>query len=331
MSVVGIIANPASGKDIRRLVAYGSVFDNLEKAHIVRRVLVGLAATGIRQVLLMPEWFGIGSRALEGLHLPLEVTYLEMEPSFTHEDSTNAARLMRALGARCLVTLGGDGTNRAVAKASADVPLLPISTGTNNVFPSMVEGTVAGLAAGVVARGGLDLNGCLYRARRLEIEEDGRLVDIALVDVAVCDELFVGARAIWDPAKVREVFLASVRPGILGLSALGSALAGINPGSDGEGLWIRTGDGPFQVLAPILPGVLAWVQVEAFLPMRLGDALPVHHQEGILALDGEREIPIRPGVQYTVRLSDSGPWVVDVQKVLARASQEGYFLARGRG
>jgi len=32
---VGIISNPASGKDIRRLVAYGSVFDNNEKVNIV--------------------------------------------------------------------------------------------------------------------------------------------------------------------------------------------------------------------------------------------------------------------------------------------------------
>ena len=42
MTAVGIIANPASGKDIRRLVAHGSVFDNDEKANIVRRVLLGL-------------------------------------------------------------------------------------------------------------------------------------------------------------------------------------------------------------------------------------------------------------------------------------------------
>jgi predicted polyphosphate/ATP-dependent NAD kinase len=34
---VGIIANPASGKDIRRLVAYGSVFDNNEKVNIVKK------------------------------------------------------------------------------------------------------------------------------------------------------------------------------------------------------------------------------------------------------------------------------------------------------
>ncbi len=40
-----------------------------------------------------------------------------------------------------------------VAKGCGSIPLLPVSTGTNNVFPSMVEGTVAGMAAGVVARG----------------------------------------------------------------------------------------------------------------------------------------------------------------------------------
>lgn len=34
MKPIGIIANPASGKDIRRLVAYGSVFDNVEKTNI---------------------------------------------------------------------------------------------------------------------------------------------------------------------------------------------------------------------------------------------------------------------------------------------------------
>lgn len=35
MKSVGIIPNPASGKDIRRLVVYGSDFDNHEKVNIV--------------------------------------------------------------------------------------------------------------------------------------------------------------------------------------------------------------------------------------------------------------------------------------------------------
>ncbi len=68
MSKVGIIANPASGKDIRRLVAYGSVFDNQEKVNIVRRALMGLKAVGIEEVLCMPDYYNIVTRALDGLH-----------------------------------------------------------------------------------------------------------------------------------------------------------------------------------------------------------------------------------------------------------------------
>jgi predicted polyphosphate/ATP-dependent NAD kinase len=62
--LVGIIANPASGRDIRRLVAYGTVFDNNEKTAIVRRVLLGLEAVGITRVAYLPEHdFGIVPRA----------------------------------------------------------------------------------------------------------------------------------------------------------------------------------------------------------------------------------------------------------------------------
>ena len=46
MRPVGIIANPASGKDIRRLVAYGSVFGNMEKINIIKRLLIGLDSVG---------------------------------------------------------------------------------------------------------------------------------------------------------------------------------------------------------------------------------------------------------------------------------------------
>lgn len=187
MSIVGILPHPASGKDIRRLVAYGAAVDNVEKVAIVRRVLAGLAATGVQQVLLMPEWFGIGGRALDGLRLPLAATLLEMPLTFTQEDTTVATRLMVERGARCLVTVGGDGTNRAVAKACGDVPRVALSTGTNNVFPTWVDGTLTGVASGLVACGCVDTTACVRRARRLEVEEDGHLRDIALLDVAVCD------------------------------------------------------------------------------------------------------------------------------------------------
>ena len=44
--VVGIVANPASGRDIRRLVSGASVFDNAEKGSMILRVLTGLGAVG---------------------------------------------------------------------------------------------------------------------------------------------------------------------------------------------------------------------------------------------------------------------------------------------
>jgi len=40
-----------------------------------------------------------------------------------------------------------------VAQGCGTVPLVPISTGTNNVFPTMIDGTIAGLAAGLFATG----------------------------------------------------------------------------------------------------------------------------------------------------------------------------------
>ena len=65
-TLVGIIANPASGKDIRRLVAHGSTFDNNEKINIVRRVLLGLDAAGVSEVAYLPDTYGIVERAAGG-------------------------------------------------------------------------------------------------------------------------------------------------------------------------------------------------------------------------------------------------------------------------
>jgi hypothetical protein len=324
MSVVGILPNPASGKDIRRLVAAGASVDNLEKVKIVRRVLAGLAATGVEQVLLMPDWFDIGRRALEGLRLPFPVTVLEMPLSFTQEDTALAARLMRERRARCLVTVGGDGTNRAAAKESGDVPLLPISTGTNNVFPTPVEGTLAGVAAGLVACGHVAPDACLLRARRLEVEREGRLLDIALVDVAVCTDRSTGARAVWDTSTVSEVIIADVRPGVIGLSSLGAAL-GDSGRPPGAGLRARLGPGPYRALVPLLPGVIQWVEVASSEPLEVGAAVALDPRWGVLALDGEREVLLTPDTHLTVRLSAEGPWVVDVPAALGAASRAGHF------
>lgn len=323
MSSVGIIANPASGKDIRRLVAHGSVFDNEEKVNIVRRVLLGLDAVGVERVLCMPDSYAIGRRAQQRITTRLAVELLEMRPSFGQGDSTRAALLMAEQGVGCIVTLGGDGTNRAVSKGCGDVPLVAISTGTNNVFPTMIEGTLAGMAAGLVANGTVAAEGVLSRCNRLEVEREGEVVDLALVDAAVYDDLFIGARAIWDMDRVHGLVLARVGRGVIGLSSVGAAL----PDVDGAaGLWIDTGPGGRSVLAPIAPGVLASVAVREWRALTIGEAVPVRKAPSVVALDGEREMSVRPGEQVAIRLTDRGPLLVDVQGALAAAARSGVFL-----
>ena len=142
-SLVGIIANPASGKDIRRLVAHGSAFDNNEKINIVKRVLLGLDAAGVEHVVYLPDNYGIVERAAHGAKPRLALAPLQMPVIGHTSDSVEAAQRMRDLGVGAIVTLGGDGTNRAVAKGCGDAPLVPVSTGTNNVFPRMIEGSAS--------------------------------------------------------------------------------------------------------------------------------------------------------------------------------------------
>src|SRR5262249_17341415 len=95
---------------------------------------------------------------------------------------------------------------------------------------------------------------------------------------------------------------------------------------NGDGLWIQMGAGPYRVLAPILPGVVRWIDIEVAQPIRVGEVLPILHSEGVLALDGERQILITPGSRLGVRLSSAGPWLVDIQGVLALAAVDGYFV-----
>ena len=240
MASVGIIANPAAGKDIRRLVAQGRFVPNQEKVNTLKRILAGLDAAGVDGVVMMPDAAMLGKGALDGAKFALDVEFVDMPVFNAERDTVRAARAMVAMGVGCLITLGGDGTNRAAAKGCGEVPLVPLSTGTNNVFPVMAEGTLAGLAAGVVARGLVEPQDAATPSKRLEVYIDGELQDIALVDVAVSKERFVGARAIWDMDTVHELYLARAEPASIGLSAIGAQLTpvGVN---DGKGLRIRLG------------------------------------------------------------------------------------------
>src|SRR3954453_10509726 len=195
-ALVGVIANPASGRDIRRLVAGPSVFGNADKAGMVFRLLAGLGAGGVERVLMLPAADGLSTTLHRYLHarhaVPAfatagpfpELEELDVELEGTARDSTVAVERMVAAGVRAIAGLGGDGPHRVVARDCGDVPLCALSTGTNNAFPEMRETTVAGLATGLRAprRAG---PAALRREVALSVEVPGAAADLALVDVAV--------------------------------------------------------------------------------------------------------------------------------------------------
>ena len=325
MKPIGIIANPSSGKDIRRMVAFGSVFDNHEKVNIVRRVLLGLESMGVKDVFFMPDPFRIGPKALEDLDVSLNASFLKIPMEGTQEDSTKAAELLHEMGVGCIVTLGGDGTNRAVAKTCGDTPLLPISTGTNNVFPFMVEGTMAGIAAAITAVELFPVENITRQAPVLHIMKERKPVDIALVDVVVSKAGFLASRAVWDVTTLQEIFLTRAEPGNIGFSSIGGHLCAQEPGN-GRGMHITIGNGNGVVRAPIAPGLVRDIPIQSYRLFDPGMELGVSYGPAVLALDGEREHMIKKEDEWSIRLSLEGPLVVDIPKALKRASLESLFM-----
>ena len=321
MSTVGIIANAAAGKDIRRIVAQGRFVPNHEKVNILKRALVGMDAVGVERVLFLPDSGGLGRSALEGMDLELTPDFVEMTVFHAERDSSGAARAMLEAGVDCIITLGGDGTNRAVATECGDIPLVPISTGTNNVFPTMLEGTIAGMAAGVVATGQADSERATIRHSRLEVYVDDEYRDMALVDVAVSTERFVGARAIWDMSTLHQLFLTRASVTSIGLSAIGAQLRQIEPDSP-EGLYMRLGPGGDSVLAPVAPGAVTRVDVAEWHTITPdGPGVEVGLRPATIALDGERTFSMSPSSRVEVKLGLDGPRVVNPEQALALAAQ----------
>ncbi len=323
MATVGIIANPASGKDIRRLVAHGRFVPNEEKISILKRLLAGLDAVGIDRLMLMPDGDALCRAALDGASPSFDVEFVDM-PVFNEErDSTRAAQAMADAGADCIITLGGDGTNRAVAKGSGRVPLVAVSTGTNNVFPTVVEPTSAGLAAGVVARGMIPPARTIKATRRLEVWMESELRDIALIDVAISRERFIGSRAIWDMGTIDEIFLSRTEPAATGLSAIGARL--LSASEDGAGLRMTLGEGGTTVLAPVAPGKVEPVGIREWSPLPLGEEVEIQLVPCTVALDGERSFTVSRGQAPRVKLTSDGPMLVSVEATLREASAAGVF------
>lgn len=330
---VGVVANPASGRDIRRLVAGASVFDNSEKGNMVYRLMVGLGAVGVERILMMPAASGLSdaldrtlrSHAAGGRSALPDLELVEMTIRHSARDTVDAVEEMGRRGVAVIVVLGGDGTNRLVARHCRDIPLCTLSTGTNNVFPAMREATVAGLATGLVATGEVE-GEALRREKILRVGVNGEADrDCALVDVAISADRFVGARALWRPGEISEIFVTSASPDAVGLSSV-AGLLDPTPRSAPYGLHLRLTDpqeAETVLTVPLAPGLVVPVGVAEKSRMQPGEMIEIEPMSGSVALDGEREIEVGPKDRVEVRLDTNGPLIIDVEAVMQEAARRG--------
>lgn len=330
---VGIIANPASGQDIRRLISAASGYTISEKTNIVRRLCLGMRLPGVEKVYLIPDHSGIagsllrsrdqGSAAL-GENWP-EIELLDMPVEEKAIDTLRAVDLMIKAGVRLIVVLGGDGTHRLVANGCANTPLVALSTGTNNTFPHFQEATVAGIAAGLVATGTVSVSEATRRNKVLRVKIDERCHELALVDLCLTDDIWIGSRAVWKPERVREIFVPFARADAIGWSAVAGYVRQV-PRESSEGLHLvlcPPGQGLLTLSAPIAPGLILPIGIAEIHTLKPLDVISLKKLAGMVSLDGEREFAMHQCSSVKIWLDLDGPLTVDVPRVLNLAAARG--------
>lgn len=325
MGPVGVVAHSGSAQDVRRLTSLARTVDVHERVNVLARVLAGIGASSSAEVLHLSEPTRLVERATAALRALGDAPRPECRPAnavpaVDARGTRAAVGAMRDAGAACLVTLGGDGTNRAVAAAWPEALLVPLPGGTNNAFATDVDPTAAGMAAGIVAEGRDSLAGGVRRTPRISVAVEGRPPEIALIDIVLVRDEWLGAHAIWDPGRLVEAVVTRADPACPGLCGVAGMLAPDGMGAAG-GLHLRFGPRGRPVVAPLGPGRLVPVPVEGVRPLARGEAISLRGP-GALALDGERELLLAPGERATVSVAPEGPWVLDVGRLLrARAER----------
>ena len=326
MRAVGLVANPASGKDIRRLAGKASVFDNREKLAIVRRAVIGAIAAGARRFVYMSDSHGIVKQAIAETTIPRGVRFEALPSSGTASamDTIVAAEQMAQKDCAVVLVLGGDGTNRAFVRGWRDATLVSLSTGTNNVFPVMAEATVAGMALGLIAAGKVASRLVATQAKVIDVVIEAEEQDIALIDAVITRDAFIGAKALLDPSQLKEALLCRAEPAAVGITSLGGLVRPVSD-KDDFGLHLTFTKGGRQLLAPMGPGMFAKVEIGKTRLVKFDQAVKASGPS-VIALDGERERVIAPGQRIEMRISRRGPWVVDLAATLQRAAKQKIFL-----
>lgn len=310
-----------SGRDVRRVAARASTASHHDKQQQVTRLVLGALENGVDQVYLADEPFRINSRAIENLPQRDRISLLKFPLTHSSEDTATMTRAMWDEGCRTFIVLGGDGTSRIVAGTRPDATILPLSTGTNNVFPYMMEGTVAGAAAGIIASGMLPLEPTCLRCKRIHIVLDD-LEHFALVDAVLLKHDLLGSLLPFDPDNIAALVLARSEPASIGMSPIGGYIRSCGH-EDDFGISMTMGQpARFRVRAPVSAGLYGNIEIATLDTVDLDTPIDVPGP-GVLAFDGDRILKLEVGQSARLMVRRDGPWVIDPRHVMAQALAQG--------
>jgi len=329
MTKVGICVNPMSGRDVRRLAARASNMTHELKRDMVARIAVGADALGVGEIYIAAEPFNISNRALEHIRLNASLHTVKIPITHSAVDTEQIIEKFVAAGCTSIVSIGGDGTNRAIIRKCRDITLVPISTGTNNVFPQMLEPTTAGMVAAIAAhlaetqQGRAELENLSQRCKVIDIQI-GSITDIALIDAVLLINDSVGNLLPFDPACLSRLLLTRAEPNAVGMSPIGGYRQRVEAADDFGLLVEMGGEQSFEV--PLSPGLFGRVSVSATHPV-IFDREVVFAGPGVLALDGDRDHTLSGDVPARMKISRTGPKIMDVRRTMQHAVDIGMIGA----
>lgn len=320
---IGVIVNPSSGKDIRRIVSYADSVGHMEKMNLLLRAVIAAESKGIEVIYFMPDPQGL-ARAIQARLKkdggPWEIIkILDFRPMGKATDTVKAVAEFERLECLAIVVMGGDGTSRDIAQTGTKIPILPISTGTNNVYPESVEGTIAGMVLGVVAMDAESL--AMRQDKRIRVRVNDGEEWIALVDVVCSNQTEIASRAVWSPDDIRWLAVTRATPASIGLSSIIGQWEYLSPEEPGW-IFFECGSQGISRLSPIIPGRMIPIGKVSLSRHTCKEIKEWRADRGgTLALDGERMVRLRKGDLVRIQVDQGGPTRILVEETLKRHIQ----------
>ena len=156
----------------------------------------------------------------------------------------------------------------------------------------------------------------------LEVDIAGHR-EIALVDVAIVAERYVGARALWRAQNFKELFVTFAETEVIGMSVVAGLLDPVDRDTpEGRHVHFDNSNQPaWRLQAPIAPGVIETIGIESWGTLLPDTPCAVGPQQGSIAFDGERELSFSTGDRPTVTLRTDAFRTIDVSACMQHGAR----------